>query len=73
MGVVYKARQAKLNRLVALKMIKSGQLADEVEVERFLFRSEGGGQAGTIPVSFPSMKSVSRTASTSSRWRSSKA
>lgn len=33
MGVVYKARQIKLNRVVALKMIKSGQLANEVEIQ----------------------------------------
>ena len=35
MGVVYKARQSKLNRLVALKMIKSGELANADQVERF--------------------------------------
>ena len=35
MGIVYKARQRTLNRIVAVKMILSGQLAGETEVKRF--------------------------------------
>ena len=35
MGVVYKARQHYLDRIVAVKMIRSGMLAGEAEVRRF--------------------------------------
>jgi serine/threonine-protein kinase len=40
MGIVFKARQRKLNRVVAIKMILAGQFADKADVERFYTEAE---------------------------------
>ncbi|MGI9518911.1 MAG: protein kinase domain-containing protein [Pirellulaceae bacterium] len=53
MGVVFRARQSGLNRIVAVKMIIGGQLASPEQVQRFLIEAEAAANLnhpGIVPV-----------------------
>lgn len=53
MGVVYKAQHARLRKLVALKMIRAGELATDFEVKMFLAEARAAAMLdhpGIVPV-----------------------
>ena len=53
MGVIYKARHRKLNRISALKMILSGRFSSSDQMQRFHIEAEAAAQLdhpGIVPV-----------------------
>ena len=70
MGIVYKARQQRLDRFVALKMIRAAQ-AHRRRPRSLRGRGQGGRRASSIPILSRFSRSASRTACPISRWNTS--
>jgi hypothetical protein len=71
MGVVYRAHQRSLNRIVAIKMISSGHLASSLEVQRFLSEARLAAQLNHVGI-VPVHAVGEHEGHTTTRWPSSK-
>jgi serine/threonine-protein kinase len=67
MGIVYKARQLALNRLVAIKMVMAGEFASPMVIERFHREAEAAANLHH-PNIVPIYETGERKGNISSAW-----